>query len=272
MTPILNHGGVNEINPILTSNNISSLDDNDIYFSSISSKKNEYELTPKDNPNQNSDNNNNNHQQQQDDLFSTFDFSVLSELSRTGKNKQIHCIININLCFSFFSELQIDGLQLDKYLHQVSLPSPPMDVQNSSISDDSTFYPIDDSSSSTFLWVGKECTVESKNPGDMMVPPSPPLSSAGSSPPVSKMESTKKRSLSTTERKLRKKDQNKSAAEKYRLKKRTEREELMARHSDLKHQNRELKFELENLTFQLEQFKQLFVDILQIPLPSNITQ
>jgi len=170
LTPTINHGCVNEINPILTSSDISSFDDNDIYFSSIPSKKNEYELTTKDNINENSDNN---HQQQQDDLFSTFDFPVLSELSRT--------------------ELQIDGLQFDKYLTQISLPSPPMDVQNPSMSDDSTFFPIDDSTSSTCLWVGKECIVESKNPEDMMVPPSPPLSSSSSSPSISKIESTKKK-------------------------------------------------------------------------------
>lgn len=150
----------------------------------------------------------------------------------------------------------------------MSLPSPPMEVQNPSISDDSTFYPVDDSttSSSTLLWVGGECTVETKSTVvDMIVPPSPPLSSPENSP----SRSTRKKNLSTTERKLRKKNQNKTAAEKYRLKKRTEREDILSRHTDLKNQNRELKYEFENLTFQLEQFKQLFVDVLQIPIPSN---
>jgi hypothetical protein len=168
-----------------------------------------------------------------------------------------------------FPDLPIDGFQLEKYFNQASLPSPPMDVHNTSISDDSTFYPIDESTSSTFLWVGEECTVESNIPEDMMVPPSPPLSSASVSPSISK-ETTNKRSFSTNERKLRKKDQNKSAAEKYRLKKRAERDELLTRHTNLKNQNRELKFEMENVTFQLEQFKQLFVEILQIPIPSTI--
>jgi hypothetical protein len=91
LTPNITHGGVNQTNPILTPNDISSFDDNDVYFSSIPSKKNEYELRTKDNPTETSDNN---HQQQQDDLFSTFDFPVLSELSRTGK-KQIYYIINL---------------------------------------------------------------------------------------------------------------------------------------------------------------------------------
>jgi hypothetical protein len=79
MTPIINHGGVSQVNPILTSSDIASLDDHDVYFSSIPSKKNECTLTTKDTPNENNE--------QQDDLFSTFDFPVLSELSRTGKKK-----------------------------------------------------------------------------------------------------------------------------------------------------------------------------------------
>jgi hypothetical protein len=237
MTPIINHGGVSQVNPILTSSDIASLDDHDVYFSSIPSKKNECTLTTKDTPNENNE--------QQDDLFSTFDFPVLSELSRT--------------------ELQFDGLPLDRYINQASFASPPMD--------DSIFYPTeDDSTSSTLLWVGEECTIESKTLGDMTVPPSPPLSLASSPASVSTRGSTKKRSFSTVERKLRKKDQNKTAAEKYRLKKRSERTELLARHTDLKNQNRELKFEMENLTFQLEQFKQLFVDILQIPIPSTLSK
>jgi hypothetical protein len=44
-------------------------------------------------PNENSD------QQQQDDLFSTFDFPVLSELSRTGKDQKLPCLINIKYYF-----------------------------------------------------------------------------------------------------------------------------------------------------------------------------
>ncbi len=187
-------------------------------------------------------------------------------VEQVRKNKFIILLI---LNYFFFLELQIDGSQLDKYLTQVSLPSPPIDVHNASICDDSTFFAIDESTSSSGLWVGNECTVESNNPEDMMVPPSPPLSSSSSSPSISKKESTKQRNLSTIERKLRKKDQNKSAAEKYRLKKRSERNELVARHLNLKNQNREVKCEMENLTFQLEQFKQLFVDILQIPIPSK---
>lgn len=233
LTPTINYGGVNRTNPILTSNNIFQLDENDDHFPSLTPKNNEYNLTTKDNTNENSDNN-----QEQDDLFSTFDFSVLSELDKT--------------------ELQIDDLQFEKYLTQSSYPSPATDIHNSFLSDDSTS-----------PWIAAECTIESENMEDMMVPPSPSLSSTSRSPLTAEKRSTKKGSISVADRKLRKKDQNKTAAEKYRLKKREERNELIARHLDLKNQNKELKFEFENLTFRMEQFKQLFVDVLQIPIPST---
>jgi len=236
LTPPIYHGGVIKNNPILTSSDIFSLDDNDIYFSSTLSKKNEYNLITKNNINENIDDDH--QQEQQDDLFSTFELPVLSELDK--------------------SELQNDVSEFDKYLSQTSFPSPPMDGLNSSISDDST-YP----------WVAEECTIDSSNTGDMTVPLSPPFSSASLSPSISRKKSTKKKSLSTIiERKLRKKDQNKTAAEKYRFKKRTERVELITRHTDLKKQNQELKYKFENLTFKLEQLKQLFVDVLQIQIPS----
>ena len=102
----------------------------------------------------------------------------------------------------------------------------------------------------------------------MLVPPSPSVLSEAASSTISR-RSTKKSTLSSTERKLRKKDQNKTAAEKYRLKKKDERSQLMTRFTDLKSQNHELKFKLQSLTNRLEQFKQLFVDVLQIPIPSN---
>ncbi|CAF2627643.1 unnamed protein product [Rotaria sp. Silwood2] len=236
LTPTINDGHVNSINPInpiLTSNDLFSFDDNDICFSSFPPKKNEYQLPMKDNMNENSDNN-----EQQYDLFSTFELPVLSELDK--------------------AELAMDFLQLDRYTSHSSLPSPQTDVLNSPISDDSIF-----------PWIGEECTVESEKTDDMTVPPSPSISSESLSPGISRKKSTKKTNLSTMERKLRKKDQNKSAAEKYRKKKQAERNELMSRHLDLKNQNKELKFELENLTFRLENFKQLFAEVLQIQIPSN---
>ncbi|CAF4484816.1 unnamed protein product, partial [Rotaria magnacalcarata] len=225
------------VNPILASSDAFSLDDNDLHFSSPGLKSNEYTFPPtKDNNYENSDNN---EQQQQYDLFSTFQFPVLSELDKT--------------------DLQMEFLDFEKYLTQSSIPCTETDVHDSSISTDST------------LWVGEECTIDSENRSDMMVPPSPSisLSSESSSTVSSTHKSTKKTSLTIIERKLRKKDQNKSAAEKYRKKKQAERAELLARHAALKNQNQELKFELDNLTYRLESFKQLFVDVLQVKVPLN---
>ena len=105
---------------------------------------------------------------------------------------------------------------------------------------------------------------ESTSNADMVVPTSPPLSLASS---ASSPGETKKSKLSPVERKVRKKDQNKNAAEKYRIKKKTERDRLLDRHAKLKGSNHGLKLELDNLSYQVQQLKQLFVDVLQIPLP-----
>ena len=113
-------------------------------------------------------------------------------------------------------------------------------------------------------WVGKECTIESNGTEDMAVPASPVPSSVSSSSRSSKGKTR----LSTSDRKLRKKDQNKTAAEKYRQKKRFERDGLLQRHQELAKQNQNLKNEVENFTLRLEQFKTLFVDVLQIPIPT----
>jgi len=110
--------------------------------------------------------------------------------------------------------------------------------------------------SSAFPWIGDEYTRNT----DMVVPPSPPLSSIGSSP----ASVIKKSKLSVVERILRKKDQNKTAAEKYRIKKKSERHKLLDRHLHLKNSNKVLKLELENLTYRVKHIKQLFVDLLQI--------
>jgi len=120
-----------------------------------------------------------------------------------------------------------------------------MDINNSP----SSYF--EDASSS----LGDEYSINA----DMSVPLSPPLSSIGSSPaPL-----IKKRKLSTVERKLRKKGQNKTAAEKYRIKKKSERNQLLDRYSKLKTMNKELKSELENFTYRVQQFKQLFNDLVQ---------
>jgi hypothetical protein len=142
----------------------------------------------------------------------------------------------------FVNSITIDDLDIEQWITQSAFPSPPMDTSASPLST------VEETSSTTY-----ECQ-------DMIVPLSPPSSLASSSP----APTTKKTKLSTIERKLRKKNQNKTAAEKYRMKKKSERHCLLDRHAQLKSVNRDLKLELENLAFRVEKFKQLFVDLLQI--------
>jgi len=166
LTPTINDGGVNNINLTLTSSDILSLDDIDMYLSSISSKLNEYQLPTKDNLNESSYNNT----QQQDDIYSSFDFPVFDEFDKT--------------------DLTLDDLQIDKYITQASFPSPPVDSQKSSLCNDSIIK-NENTSSSTFLWVGQECTIESIDTEDMMVPSSPPLSISSLSSSTSSKKSGK---------------------------------------------------------------------------------
>ena len=138
------------------------------------------------------------------------------------------------------------------------------DLQTSTFAEESMLLPVPDESdeSAALPWVAEECTVESVTTDD------------GSSPAVpsaapSRARPTRQHHLSLAERKLRKKGQNKTAAEKYRLKKRTERDSLAKREAQLKKGNETLKSDLKSMKYRLEQFKQLFVDVLQIRLPEN---
>jgi hypothetical protein len=244
LTPSINDGGVNKLNSSLTALDFYLLDDINAYLSPVHSKKIKDDLI-------NDSINDNN--QYQEDFFSNFDLSELSDFEeKSGRKKNFLNFIlieNIFLIDFLTNPISIDDLDLEKWISQSSFPSPPMDTDISSISN------VEDTSS-TFPWIGDEY---SKNT-DMVVPPSPPLSSIGSSPaPI-----IKKPKLSIVERKLRKKDQNKSAAEKYRIKKKSERQKLLDRHSKLNHSNKELRLELENLTYRVQHIKQLFVDLLQI--------
>ncbi|CAF3653704.1 unnamed protein product [Adineta steineri] len=150
----------------------------------------------------------------------------------------------------FVDPLSFDEIELEKWISQSSFPSPPMDLDTSPLSS------IEDTSSTLY-----DYPINS----DMIVPFSPSLSSESTSP----ASSIKKTKLSVVERKLRKKTQNKTAAEKYRIKKKSERHILLDRHLKLKNTNTELKLELENLTFRVEKFKKLFVDLLQIDLSTS---
>lgn len=152
-------------------------------------------------------------------------------------------------------------------------PEPSCDLQKSTLTEESMFLPTGDDSaiiseeSSALLWVGEECTVESTTTDEPFSPPPSSISSASSA--LSPQRRTKKCHLTLAERKLRKKDQNKAAAEKYRLKKRLERDDLIKRETKVKEENQALKSELESWKFRLEQFKKLAVNVLQIPLPPN---
>lgn len=88
-----------------------------------------------------------------------------------------------------------------------------------------------------------------------------------SSPSSTSSMVAKRSKLNLMERKLRKKKQNKNAAEKYRIKKKSERDQLIDRHTQLKTLNQNLRLEFESLSDRVQQLKQLLVDVVQVPLP-----
>jgi hypothetical protein len=266
-TPTINNnndGGVGCVtaNPLFSSLDFDLLDDIDLYLPSVYSKKNKAKnesLLPSNkntHPIENEISNSSN-EQQHEELFSDLDFCNLADFDEKSQ------LIENN-------STNIDDWELGKWISQSSFPSPPMDISQSACdipnlntTEDST------SSSSTIPWISEECTIQSVSV-DMIVPPSPPLSSVSSSPAPSARKSSKKIGLSTVERKLRKKDQNKTAAEKYRIKKKSEKYNVLDRHIKLKGINRDLKLEADNLSFRIEQLKQLLVDLLQVQLPSTM--
>jgi hypothetical protein len=142
------------------------------------------------------------------------------------------------------------------YFHQTSM-SDALNHCDEQSSFQAILEASDDSSDASLIpWISGECTIDEKTVDDVTVP-------------MTSSKVSRRYSLSIGERKLRKKDQNKSAAEKYRLKKRAERDELLQRQAQLKNANQDLRLELESLKFRLDQFKQLCVDVLEIPLPSK---
>jgi len=221
----ISDGGINKLNSSLTSLDFYLLDDIEAYLSPIRSKKTKNDLI---------NDNNYDNSQHHEDFLSNFDLSELQDFDEKSD--------------FLFDSISIEDLEIEKWISQSSFPSPPMDSANNS-----PLTSVEDTSS-TLSWIGDECPTSL----DMIVPPSPPLSFTGSSP----APSTKKTKLSTVERKLRKKGQNKTAAEKYRVKKKSERNQLFDRHLKLKNINKDLKLELENLTYRVQQFKQLFGDFV----------
>jgi len=184
LIPSINDGGINKLDSSLTSLDFYLLDDIDAYLSSIPSKQTKNDLI-------NDSINDNSQYQEEFFFFSDLDFSDLNNLDEKSD--------------FFENTIPIDELDLEKWISQSSFPSPPMESNSSPLSNV-------ENTSSTFSWIGDEFTINT----DMVVPPSPPLSSNGSSPAPG---ITKKSKLSIVERKLRKKGQNKTAAEKYRVKK-----------------------------------------------------
>ncbi|CAF3438184.1 unnamed protein product [Rotaria socialis] len=227
LTPSVNNDGVPKLDSSLTSLDFYLLDDIDLYLNSVSSIKATNNDLINDSIHDISPH--------PEDFFFDIDFDNLNTFNEKSD--------------AFAESVPIEEIDIEKWISQASFPSPPMDTNTSPSSNA-------DDASSILSWIGDESPVNT----DMIVPPSPSLSSTDSS----SMPSTKKQKLTTTERKLRKKDQNKSAAEKYRIKKKSERHELLDRQSKLKDINLELKLELENLTYRVEQFKQLFANLSEI--------
>lgn len=224
--PSIKDGGVHKLNSSLTSLDFYLLDDIEAYLPPPVQSKPDKHDTINDIIND--------HSQHQEDLFADLDFTDFDFSDFDEKS-------------DFVDSITTDDPDIEQWISQWSFPSPPMD-----------------SIASPLSTVEETLSTTSDSP-DMIVPLSPPLSSAGSSP----VPTTKKTKLCTVERKRRKKDQNKTAAEKYRTKKKSERHSLLDRHAQLKSINRELKLELDNLAFRVEKFKQLFVDLLQID-PSTV--
>jgi len=145
LTPSINDGGVNKLNSSLTSLDFYLLDDIDAYLSPVHLKKNKNDII---------NDINNDNSQYQEEFFPDFDLNCFDEKSEF-----------------LTSSISIDELDLEKWISQSSFPSPPMDVNNSPLSN------IEDASC-TLSWMDDEYSINT----DMVLPPSPPLSSIGSSP------------------------------------------------------------------------------------------
>lgn len=227
--PSTSDGGISKLESSLSSLDFYLLDDIDTYLPSLHSEKPKNDLI-------NNSINDNSAYQLSDDFFSDINLSDLTQFDETSNN------------------ITIDEIDLEKWITQTSFPSPPMETSNSSDS---------------LSWFDEQYPINT----DMIVPATSPSSLSSSSSSLSSPSSSissspapsllKRTKLSTVERKLRKKDQNKSAAEKYRIKKKSERTQLLDRQSKLKLINKELKSELEDLTFRVQKFKQLFAEFVQ---------
>lgn len=163
-----------------------------------------------------------------------------NDLSQQEKHEDVIPDLDLSdIDFGQFSDLIENDQSFDigSYISGMSFPSPIDSSEYSPSSNDGSF--TDESSVNT----------------DRTLPSSPSTSSM----------ITKRSKLNPVERKLRKKTQNKTAAEKYRIKKKSERDQLIDRHTQLKSLNQNLRLEFENLSFRVEQLKKLLVDVVQVP-------
>ena len=206
--------------------------------------------------------------------LSSLDFYLLDDIdtylpslhSEKPKIDLINDSINDNSVYQlpddFFSDIDLSDLtqfseiseeiDIEKWISEASFPSPQMDATNSCDSLFNEQYPIN-----------TDMIVPAASPPSLSSSSSSSLPSPSSSISSSPGPSLKRTKLSTIERKLRKKDQNKTAAEKYRFKKKSERTELLDRQAKLKRINKELKSELEDLSYRVQKFKQLFAEFVQ---------
>lgn len=227
--PSNNDGGIDKFESSSSSLDFYLLDDIDTYLPPLHSEKPKNDLI-------NDSINDNSLYQLPEDFFSDIDLSDLNSYNEAS------------------NAVSIDEIDIEKWINQASFPSPPMETTNSSDS---------------LSWFNEQYPINT----DMIVPASPPSSSSSSSSSSSLSSpssissspapSLKRPKLTTVERKMRKKGQNKTAAEKYRVKKKSERTELLERQATLKLRNKELKSELDDLTYRVEQFKQLFTEFIQ---------
>lgn len=180
-----------------------------------------------------------------------------------GESVEKDQFINLDL-----TDFDFEEFSMEKETH------PSTDLQSSTFAEESMLLPVPDESliepedSTAMPWIGEECTIGSSTNDDTYSPAPESASSTGSVATV-RSRSARQHHLTLSERKSRKKEQNKTAAEKYRSKKRLERDTLIKREADLKKENRDLKSEFESMKNRLEQFKQLFVNVLEIPIPPN---
>lgn len=225
LTPFVNDGGVHLLNPSLTALDFLLLDNIDAYLAPFHSENDKHDIIS---------DSNNDHNEHQEAFATSIDFDDIAAVAEESDD----------LC----SSISLEDLEIEKWISHSSFPSPPVEISTS---------PSDmDDASLTLPWADQLDV-------DMVIPPSPPLSSASGSP----RPTTKRPKLCTVERRLRKKEQNKTAAEKYREKKKSERQTLLDRHAHMKTRNKDLKVELEKLLFQVQQFKELFTNIVQKPAP-----